>query len=136
MLKSPSYAGSTAILVWSEKIIFSDSEKMVKVPSYEGDMSILKNHISIITFLRPGIIKAQKKEGSFEEFFVQDGTVEYFNDNLVVLSASAINTKDLSKEFLENLNDDTKNKLAEKDIEDHDRYILNHKLDVIKDIRI
>ena len=123
-------------IISPEKIIYSHDTKMVTLPSYEGDMSILKNHISIITFLRPGIIKAQKKEGSFEEFFVQDGTVEYFNDNLVVLSASAINTKDLSKEFLENLNDDTKNKLAEKDIEDHDRYILNHKLDVIKDIRI
>ena len=123
-------------IISPEKIIYSHDTKMVILPSYEGDMSVLKNHISIITFLRPGIIKAQKKEGSFEEFFVQDGTVEYFNDNLVVLSASAINTKDLSKEFLENLNDDTKNKLAEKDIEDHDRYILNHKLDVIKDIRI
>ena len=123
-------------IISPEKIIYSHDTKMVTLPSYEGDMSVLKNHISIITFLRPGIIKAQKKEGSFEEFFVQDGTVEYFNDNLVVLSASAINTKDLSKEFLENLNDDTKNKLAEKDIEDHDRYILNHKLDVIKDIRI
>ena len=123
-------------IISPEKIIYSQDTRMVTLPSYEGDMSILKNHISIITFLRPGIIKAQKKEGSFEEFFVQDGTVEYFNDNLVVLSASAINTKDLSKEFLENLNDDTKNKLAEKDIEDHDRYILNHKLDVIKDIRI
>ena len=109
---------------------------MVTLPSYEGDMSILKNHISIITFLRPGIIKAQKEEGYFEEFFVQDGTVEYFNDNLLVLTTSAINVKDLSKEFLDNLNKDTKNKLAEKDIEDHDRYILNHKLDVIKDIRI
>ena len=123
-------------IISPEKIIFLDNVTMVTLPSYEGDMSVLKHHISIITFLRPGIIKAQKKEGSFEEFFVQDGTVEYFNDNLVVLSASAINTKDLSKEFLENLNDDTKNKLAEKDIEDHDRYILNHKLDVIKDIRI
>ena len=123
-------------IISPEKIIYSHDTKMVTLPSYEGDMSVLKNHISIITFLRPGIIKAQKKEGSFEVFFVQDGTVEYFNDNLVVLSASAINTKDLSKEFLENLNDDTKNKLAEKDIEDHDRYILNHKLHVIKDIRI
>ena len=123
-------------IISPEKVIFSDNATMVTLPSYEGDMSILKNHISLITFLRPGIIKAQKKEGSFEEFFVQDGTVEYFNDNLVVLSASAINTKDLSKEFLHNLNDDTKNKLAEKDIEDHDRYILNYKLDVIKDIRI
>ena len=123
-------------IISPEKIIYSQDTRMVTLPSYEGDMGILKNHISIITFLRPGIIKAQKKEGSFEEFFVQDGTVEYFNDNLVVLSASAINIKDLSKEFLDNLNKDTKNKLAEKDIEDHDRYILNHKLDVIKDIRI
>jgi len=123
-------------IISPEKIIYSQDTRMVTLPSYEGDMSILKNHISIITFLRPGIIRAQNKEGNFEEFFVQDGTVEYFNDNLVVLSASAINIKDLSKEFLENLNKDTKNKLAEKNIEDEDRYILNHKLDVIKDIRI
>ena len=123
-------------IISPEKIIYSQDTKMVTLPSYEGDMSILKNHISIITFLRPGIIRAQNKEESFEDFFVQDGTVEYFNDNLVVLSASAINIKDLSKEFLENLNKDTKNKLAERDVADHDRYILNHKLDVIKDIRI
>ena len=123
-------------IISPEKILYSKDARMVTLPSYEGDMSILKNHISIITFLRPGIISVQNKEGDFEKFFIQDGTVEYFDDNLVVLSASAINIKDLSKEFLENLNKDTKNKLAEKDIEDHDRYILNHKLDVIKDIRI
>ena len=123
-------------IISPEKIIYSQDTRMVTLPSYEGDMSILKNHISIITFLRPGIIRAQNKEGNFEEFFVQDGTVEYFNDNLVVLSVSAINIKDLSKEFLDNLNKDTKNKLAEGDIADHDRYILNHKLDAIKDIRI
>ena len=119
-------------IISPEKIIYSNDIRMVTLPSYEGDMSVLKNHISIITFLRPGIIKAQKKEENFEEFFVQDGTVEYFNDNLVVLSVSAINVKDLTKEFLDNLNKDTKNKLAEKNIEDHNRYILNHKLDVIK----
>ena len=66
---------------------------MVTLPSYEGDMSVLKQHISIITFLRPGIIKIQKNGVNFEEFFVQDGTIEYFNDNLVALSASAINVK-------------------------------------------
>ena len=123
-------------IISPEKIVYSHDTRMVTLPSYEGDMSVLKNHISIITFLRPGIIKAQKAERYFEEFFVQDGTAEYFNDNLVVLSASAINVKDLSREFIDNLNKDTKNKLAKKDIEDHDRYILNHKLDVIKDIRI
>jgi ATP synthase F1 epsilon subunit len=123
-------------IICPEKIIFSDNVKMVTLPSYEGDMSVLKHHISIITFLRPGIIKVQKSKGDFDEFFIQDGTVEYFNNGLVVLSASAINVKDLSKEFLDNLNKDTQEKLGEKDITDHDRYILNHKLDVLKEIRV
>ena len=123
-------------IISPERIIFSDEAKMITLPSYEGDMSILKHHISIITFLRPGIIKVQKNDGSFEEFFVQDGTVEYFNDSLVVLSASTINVKDLSKEFVDNLNKDTQDKLAEKNITDHDRYVLNHKLYVLKEIRV
>jgi len=123
-------------IISPEKIVFSDNPTMVTLPSYEGDMSVLKNHISIITFLRPGIIKIQKNDGNFEEFFAQDGTVEYFSDNLVVLSASAINVKGLSKEFVDNLNKDTKDKLADKNITDHDRYILNHKLDVLKEIRV
>ena len=123
-------------IVSPEKIIFSSEVNMVKLPSYEGDMSILKNHISIITFLRPGIIKIQKNGVNFEEFFVQDGTVEYFNDSLVVLSTSAINVTNVSKEFLDNLNKDTQDKLAHKDITDHDRYILNHKLDVLKEITV
>ena len=122
-------------IISPEKIIFSDNTTMVKLPSYEGDMSILKNHISIITFLRPGIVKVQKKDGNFEKFFVQDGTVEYFNDSLVVLSTSAINIKDLSKEFVDSLNKDTQDKLTDKNITDHDRYVLNHKLDVLEEIR-
>ena len=122
-------------IISPEKIIFSDEAKMVTLPSYEGDMSILKNHISIITFLRPGIIKVQKNDENFEEFFVQDGTVEYFNDDLVVLSASAISVKDLSKDFLDNLIKDVEEKLKNKDINDHECYILNHKLEVIKNIR-
>ena len=123
-------------IISPEKIIFSDNVTMVTLPSYEGDMSVLKYHISIITFLKPGIIKVQKNEGTLEEFFVQDGTVEYFNDNLVVLSASAINVKGLSKEFVDNINKDTKDKLTDKNITDHDRYILNRKLDIIKEIPV
>ena len=123
-------------IISPEKAIFSGDTKMAVLPSYEGDMSILKNHISIITFLRPGIIQVQKNEGDFNNFFVQDGTVEYFNDSLVILSASAISIKNLSKEFLENLSKNTLDQLASKNITDHDRYILNHKLSVIKEIRI
>ena len=123
-------------IISPERTFFSDDVKMVTLPSYEGDMSILKYHISIITILRPGIIKLQKNDESFENFFVQEGTVEYFNDSLVVLSASAINVKDLSQEFVDNLTKDSQEKLIDKNITDHDRYVLNHKLDVLKEIRV
>ena len=123
-------------IISPEKIIFSNDIKMATLPSYEGEMSILKNHISIITFLRPGIVKVQKKDGNFNDFFVQDGTVEYFNDSLIVLSASAIDIKNLSKEFIDNLSNDIQEKLIDKNITDHERYILNHKLDTIKEIRV
>ena len=123
-------------IISPEKIIFSDNVIMVTLPSYEGDMGVLKHHISIITFLRPGIIKVQKKDEKFEEFFVQDGTVEYFDDSLVVLSTSAISVKDLSKEFVDDLKKNTQDKLTDKNITDHDRYVLNHKLDTLKEIRV
>ena len=103
-------------IISPEKIIFSDSVKMVKVPSYEGDMGILKNHISIITFLRPGLVKVEKKDSDFEEFFVQDGTVEFFNNTLILLSASVINLKNLSKEFLDNLTKEAKEMLNKENI--------------------
>ena len=123
-------------IITPEKVIFSEDVSMVTLPSYEGDMGILKNHISIITFLRPGIIKVKKSDNNVEEFFIQDGTIEYFNDSLTVLSTSILNVKDLSKEFLDDLNKDIQNKLEQKNITDHDLYILNHKLDVIKGIRV
>ena len=59
-------------IISPEKVIFSGDTRMVTLPSYEGDMSILKLHISIITFLRPGIIKVEKSEENFEKFFVED----------------------------------------------------------------
>ena len=123
-------------IISPEKVIFSDNVNMVTLPSYEGDMSILKNHISIITFLRPGTVKVQKNGQSFSEFFIQDGTVEYFDNNLVILSASVIDIKNLTKQFIEDLNKNTQDQLLVKDINDHDRYILNTKLNVLREIRV
>ena len=123
-------------IISPEKVVFSDNPQMVSFPSYEGDMSVLKNHISIITFLRPGIIKIENHNSNLEKFFVQDGIVEFFENKLVVLSSSTISLKDLSKSFIDNLNNDTKNQLLQKDITDRDRYLLNHKLDTLKEIRI
>ena len=123
-------------IITPEKIIFSEDISMVTIPSYEGDMSILKNHISIISFLRPGTINVFKNEESSEIFFVQDGTVEFFNNSMVVLSTSVENIKNLSKDFINNLNKKSKDQLLETNLTDQDRYILNHQIDTLKEINI
>ncbi len=123
-------------IIKPEKIIFSDNVNMVLIPSYEGDLSILKNHISLISFLRPGIVKVEKSKSNFEIFFVQDGTLEFFDNNLVLLSSNIENIKDLSKDFLQNLDKETNERLSKENITDEERYILNHKLDTLKEIRL
>ena len=123
-------------IISPEKIILSEKAKMVTVPSYEGDMSILKNHISIITFLRPGKVTIQKEDNSSINFLIEDGIVEFFKDSLVILSASAIDIKKLSKEFIEKSSKEAQDKLASPNITDKDRYILNHKINILKEVRI
>jgi len=123
-------------IISPEKIIFSDEIKAVKVPSYEGDMNLLKNHISIISFLRPGIVQIAKKDGSSEFFFVEDGIVEFFNNTLVLLSATVKSIKNISKDFLETLKKSTEKEIEKENTSDQDLYVLNHKLDTIKNIKI
>ena len=41
----------------------------VVVPAFEGEMGILKDHISIISFLKPGIITVYTNSGE-DKFFV------------------------------------------------------------------
>ena len=123
-------------IISPEKVIFSGEANAVTTPSYEGDMGVLKNHVSIITFLRPGLIKIQKKKSDFEEFFVEDGILEYFGENLVILSSTAINIKNISKEYIDNLTKETEKRLSETSITDNERYILNHKKDALVNINI
>ncbi|MBA1337849.1 MAG: F-type H+-transporting ATPase subunit epsilon [Pelagibacterales bacterium] len=123
-------------IISPENIVYTGDAAMTTMPSYEGDMSILKGHIPLITFLRPGIIKVKKNDNNSQDFFIEEGTVEFYDDSLVILSASAKNTKDLSKDFIDKITKETEQKLEQKDITDQDRYILNHKLHAIKELRI
>ena len=122
-------------IISPEKIVFSGDATSTTIPAYEGVMSILKNHIPIITFLRPGIIKIEKKDKNLSKFFVQDGTVEFFNDILVILSTSVVNIENLEKDSLDKLIKNAEEKLSQKDLTDHDSYILNHTLNTVKEIR-
>ena len=103
------------------------------VPAFEGEMGILKDHISIISFLKPGIIKIITKSGE-ENYYVEDGIVEFKNNNLSILTSSIFNLSDLNKSKIQDLL-----KLAEADLNktetnDQTKYLVDQKIEVLKSL--
>ena len=107
----------------------------VIVPAYEGDMGILKDHIPIISFLKPGIIKVFS--GSDEEkFYVEDGIIEFKENSLSILTSSIFNLNDINKDAINSSIAEAEKELANEKIDDQKRFLLNHKVEVLKLISI
>ena len=103
----------------------------VVVPAFEGEMGILKDHISIISFLKPGIIKILSKSGD-ENYYVEDGIVEFKNNNLSVLTSSIFNIKDIDKNKISELLTQAEENSKNSDITDQNKYLVDQKIDVLK----
>ena len=118
-------------------LIFSDDKVLeVILPSYEGEMGILKDHISIISFLRPGIIKILKSSENINSFFVQDGIIEFYNNNLTILSSNIINIKNFNKDNIDQLIIETEKILNEEKLDDDNRYLANHKINALRSLNL
>ena len=105
----------------------------VVIPAFEGEMGILKGHISIISFLKPGIIKILSKSGD-ESFYVEDGIVEFKNDNLSILTSSIVKLADLDKSKQQDLLKLAEEEANKEDINDQSRYLIDQKIDVLKSL--
>ncbi len=105
----------------------------VVVPAFEGEMGILKDHISIISFLKPGIITIQSKSGE-EKFFAEDGIVEFKDNNLSILTSSIFNLKDADKNRIHELIKIAEEKTNNTEINDQMKYLIDQKIDVLKSI--
>ncbi len=124
-------------IVSPEKVIFSDkSVQEVILPSYEGEMGILKDHISIVSFLRPGIVKILKSSENVNSFFLQDGIIEFYNNNLTILSSKVINIKNLNKEKIDQLITETEKILKDEKLNDDNRYLANHKINALRSLNL
>ena len=124
-------------IVSPEKVIFADENVLeVVLPSYEGEMGILKDHIPIISFLRPGIVKILKSSENVNSFFVQDGIIEFYNNNLTILSNKIINIKNLNKEKIDQLITETEKFLNDEKLNDDNRYLANHKIEVLRSLNL
>ena len=105
----------------------------VVVPAFEGEMGILKDHISIISFLKPGIIKIFSKSGD-ENYYVEDGIVEFKNNNLSILTSSIFNLTDLDKSKQQDLLKLAEKEASKPDISDQSKYLVDQKIEVLRSL--
>ena len=105
----------------------------VVVPAFEGEMGILQDHISIISFLKPGIIKIFSKSGE-DNYYVEDGIVEFKNNNLSVLTSSIFNLNDLDKSKQQDLLKHAEEETSNPEINDQSKYLVDQKIEVLKSL--
>ena len=122
----------TVEIISPDKTIIKTETSEVQIPSYEGEMGILKDHIQLITFLRPGIIKI--KNNNEKEFFVEEGTVEFSNNNLLILTSEAKDLSNVDKKSLSNLLSEAEKKISDNKLTDKEKYLLSYKIDTLKNI--
>ena len=119
-------------IISPEKIILSEKVNSVTIPSFEGEMTILLDHIPLITFLRPGILRIEGKKES--EYFVEEGTVEFSNNTLIVLSSTIIPLENVKGENISKMIEASKALLAKENLSDKAKYIASHKIDTLSKI--
>ena len=119
-----------------EKLFISkDKVTEVVVPAYEGDLGILKDHISIISFLKPGIIKILEKNEE-ERYYVEDGIMEFKENSLSILTSSIHNIKEMKKNSIDDSLKDAEKLLSNENLDDQERFLINQKIDVLKSLSI
>lgn len=114
-----------------ETLLKSETSEVI-IPSYEGEMGILKEHISFITFLRPGIIKI--KDNEEKSFFVEEGTVEFANNHLLILTSTAKELMGIDQNYIKNSIIKAEKKMSDNKLSDKEKYILSYKINTLKNI--
>ena len=119
-------------IISPEQKILNTEASEVTIPSYEGQMGILKDHIPLITFLRPGFISVKNKVEI--NYFVEDGTVEFSDNSLLILTSSAKDLKNLQKNSLNNLLEEAERKIKDENSTDKEKFVLSHKVQSLREI--
>ena len=126
----------TVEIINPEKSFLSkDDVSEVIVPGYEGEMGILKDHISIISFLKPGIVRVISKNTE-EKFFVEDGIVEFKNNSLSILTSTIFNIGEIDKDHINKKIEISEKELSDENIDDQKKFLITQKIDVLKSISV
>ena len=106
----------------------------VVIPAFEGEMGILKDHISIISFLKPGVVKVYSKSDE-NKYFVEDGIVEFKDNSLSILTSSIYNVSDLDRNKIEQILKDAEKESTEENIDDQKKYLINQKIETLRSLQ-
>ena len=120
-------------IISPDNLIIESEATEVTIPSYEGQIGILKDHIPLITFLRPGLIII-KKDSEEKTFFAEEGTEKKKKNKLLILSSTARNLENLDKKSINNLIQNSQNELSNVETNDKEKYLLAHKIDTLREI--
>ena len=120
-------------IISPDKSILKSEAVEVTIPSYEGQMGILKDHISLITFLRPGLITIKENRGE-KIFFIEEGTVEFSNNSLLILTSTAKSLDSLERNFIDTSIKNSQEKISKGEVNDKERYLLSYKIDTLREI--
>ena len=116
-----------------QSFLLKEDVTEIVIPAFEGEMGILKDHIPIISFLKPGLIKISSKSGE-EDYYVEDGIVEFKNNCLSILTSSIFNIKDVNKDKVNELLKEAEEHSKNSEITDQNKYLVDQKIDVLKTI--
>ena len=108
----------------------------VVVPAYEGEMGILKNHISIISFLKPGLVKVFETDSKEENYYVEDGIIEFKKNCLSILTSNIFDIKKIDKKEVSNILVKAEKDVQNSDISDQAKYLIDHKIEVLKSLTL
>ena len=125
----------TVEIISPDQTILKQETNEVTIPSYEGQMGILKNHIPLITFLRPGfiVIKSDKEEKE-EKYYVEEGTVEFSRNNLLILSSTVRDMNKFNKSSISELIIEAEKKFKDNNLTDKEKFLISYKIDTLKEI--
>ena len=108
----------------------------VVIPAFEGDMGILKDHISIISFLKPGLLRVIDVNSVDETYYIEDGIIEFKNNCLSILTSNIFDIKKIEKNKLRDILIKAEKDAKNQDISDQAKYLVNHKIEVLKSLTL
>jgi len=108
----------------------------VVVPAFEGDMGILKDHISIISFLKPGLLKVIDSKAVEETYYVEDGIIEFKNNCLSILTSNIFDIKKIDKNKVRDILTEAEKESQNQDMSDQAKYLVDHKIEVLKSLTL